>query len=726
MYEKFFALSHRPFAAAPNLECIVAHEGYVAAREKLQRCLVDGSGAAVLTAPAGLGKSLLCQDLQARLRGQFTVAYLCSAQFPNRKAMLQAILFELGAEYLGLSEDEARLCVMKAAQAAADRGRGLIIIVDEAHLISTELLQELRMLSEPSSRCSIPARLLLCGQLELEERLADHELDAVNQRIACHAVLEPLTLAESAEYIHERLAMAGAKTGKFTQDALEFIVKAADGNPRAIHQLCDHCLLSAYTIEEKPISLETARNALEDLRALPLHWNDSGLLDTDAEPVDEIADDAEEDEFVATTDSGSVLEAGHHDAVDEEADVHETAPLPVWETDSTVGVFEIGGTPAPVTATPSADAEATESQSIAASTGSATAEELRAPVESVVISEANGHESAEREHVPSESDVALFASTAPWPAVPVHGLGMSLSDTLLNEIDEVEFESTTDAVTSEALEEIESLLDAAAARPVDHEEPAWESLEERTIEATSELAAAPSSEATIDAAAEEESAANELEGELDECEEEAVECTSWRNDVEFVDELEADDFEDEELIISDRYAALDRASESLSACFPKAPELLQFLSQYSVREQSRRDHEPAAMHQSAIEVAEPETDSQEEELLATIRELQEQLRKATVERPKPIDPADAWKEGAEPVVYDIVEPPVTEPVSTPVSEPAPVVEIRPAAESMITPESAPAVQVIEPAKSRFAQLFSRMRKRRREVEDRLRRNVDWP
>ena len=54
MYEKFFSLAHRPFAAAPNLECIVAHQGYVDAREKLLRCLTDGCGTAIVTAPAGL------------------------------------------------------------------------------------------------------------------------------------------------------------------------------------------------------------------------------------------------------------------------------------------------------------------------------------------------------------------------------------------------------------------------------------------------------------------------------------------------------------------------------------------------------------------------------------------------------------------------------------------------------------------------------------------------
>src|SRR5262245_45877105 len=130
--------------------------------------------------------------------------------------MLQAILFELSAEYLGLSEDEARLGIIKADTEASDRGRSLILLIVEGHLVATELLQGLRALAEPSPRCANPARLMLSGQLELEERLADQALDSLNQRIATHAILEPLTQSESAEYILERLAIAGAKTQIFT------------------------------------------------------------------------------------------------------------------------------------------------------------------------------------------------------------------------------------------------------------------------------------------------------------------------------------------------------------------------------------------------------------------------------------------------------------------------------------------------------------------------------
>ena len=765
MYEKFFSLAHRPFAAAPNLECIVAHEGYVQARERLLRCLTDGCGLAVLTAPPGLGKSLLCQDLQSRLRGMFTVAYLCSAQFPNRKAMLQAILFELGADYLGLSEDEARLCVMQAAQEAATRGRSLIVIVDEAHLVSTELLQELRTLAEPSPRCATPVRLMLAGQLELEERLADPELESLNQRVACHAILESLSQADSAEYIHERLAIAGAKTQAFSEEALAFIVRAADGNPRAIHQLCDHCLLSAYTIEEKPISLETARNSLDDLRALPLHWNDAGLLEESSDAVDDTLEELADDEFVSTVGPSDEAAPIHEPAATEELS-ELTDPGPLWGDSPNLGVIEVGGEmdqfeAAPTAITEEAIAEEAALEDEIFEQGPAReqfvdetiddasiADEPVAEEPNTALAEAESDEgdslstltaSTEEESTVIDEDpmseAALFASVAPWPAVPVAAVGETFGERLDGDL--TEEPANVDAATADetpelaafdcttATEELESdpaveeatliasTEDAEEAAAFDEDdllEDVGQLSQELEAELEAELSAELEAEAELKAA---------LEAQLAEGEDDFAIEPTWAKQVELIDELEPDDFEDEDLVVDDRYAALDRASETLATAFPKAPELLQFLSQYAMKHEPRRGRQVAtSMHQSAA-VAEPEVETHEEELLATIRGLQEQLRQAAVDRPRRAELSEPWQQAAE---YDVVEPPteIVEPAVASVAAP-----IDAPADPVTEPEPVATASQPEPAKSRFAQLFSRMRQRRREVEERLQKNSDW-
>lgn len=331
MYESFFRLSRRPFAAAPGVENIVDHPCYVEARTALLRCVEDASGTAIVTADAGLGKSLLCQDLQHRLRDRFVVINLCTAQFAGRKALLQAILLELSAEFRGLAEDEARLAVIEAIRAAGREGEGFVLVIDEAHLLSAELLEELRLLAD-SSGSGRPMRLVLAGQLELEEKLGATDLAAFNQRIACHVVLDPLSHEDSVRYLAERLQRSGRGIDLFRQDAVAFLVTVSDGNPRCLNQLADHSLLSAFTLEEPIVSLETVRNALDDLRALPLHWNDVGVVSQG-----ELDEEAEMEWREANRESAV------HEAV--------MAAIPQATTDtpgarvdhSSAGVFEIGG-----------------------------------------------------------------------------------------------------------------------------------------------------------------------------------------------------------------------------------------------------------------------------------------------------------------------------------------------------------------------------------------------
>jgi type II secretory pathway predicted ATPase ExeA len=324
VYEQFFGLSRRPFAPTPTPDCIVAHESYLHARNSLERCLTDGSGTALLTASAGLGKSLLCQDLMSRLEDRAKVVYLCSGKFPTRKSLLQAILFELHAEFRGLSEDEARLELLHQARSQANGG-GLVILVDEAHLVPNELLEELRTISE-SAGSTHPIRILLCGQVELEERLADGELQTLNQRIGCHAILDPLTRAESLHFLEERLKRAGRGLDLLAEEAVDLVIRVCDGNPRLLLQLCDHALLSAYTADEKTVSLETFENALQDLKALPLHWNDVGLASNRWQEADEESETAT--------------------AVSEV--VHPSIPATTAsadESDAVMGVVEVGATP---------------------------------------------------------------------------------------------------------------------------------------------------------------------------------------------------------------------------------------------------------------------------------------------------------------------------------------------------------------------------------------------
>ena len=278
MYEAFFGLKRRPFAATPDPQCFLMSGTIQAAFDEVVVCVEQGQGIAVVSAPAGAGKTLLCERLRSELGERFESVLLRHASFLTRRALLQTILCELKHSYRQQDEQELRLELSPAIRALRPQREALVLICDEAHQLSEELLEELRILSDLAEHGRPLVRLVLVGQLGLEETLALSSLEALSQRIRAHVCLETLTRAGSLDYIDYRLTWAGGRTDEiFTPEALELISRAADGVPRCINQLCDHALLLAYVAEQQPVPAEVIREALQDLRQLPLHWNESSL-----------------------------------------------------------------------------------------------------------------------------------------------------------------------------------------------------------------------------------------------------------------------------------------------------------------------------------------------------------------------------------------------------------------------------------------------------------------
>jgi type II secretory pathway predicted ATPase ExeA len=273
MYQSFFGLRKRPFAALPDADCFVPLEGVCQAFDGLLQAASEGRGIGVLTAPAGLGKSLVCQRVARELAGGFRVVLLPTGNFLTRRSLLQAILFELGHSFVRMGDQELRLALVTTLRAIRPARRGLVLIVDEAHLLAARMLEELRALLSLGDEGEPLVRLIVSGQLALEETLSRRECDAFNQRIAAQVMLPSLNREESISYLTRRVAWAGANVSElFAGNALNAICEAADGVPRCLHQLADYCLALAVKRSEKPITLRTVREALEDVKQLPLAW----------------------------------------------------------------------------------------------------------------------------------------------------------------------------------------------------------------------------------------------------------------------------------------------------------------------------------------------------------------------------------------------------------------------------------------------------------------------
>ncbi|HEY2760407.1 MAG TPA: AAA family ATPase [Pirellulales bacterium] len=287
MYESFFGFTQRPFAAAASANRYFPGQAIETARQTLARIIDRAEGVGLLTGPAGTGKSLLCQVLAEQFRRSLQVALLASGQLCTRRALLQAILFELGLPFRGMEEGDLRLSLVdhlsprarlmaaaNPAQSTTAADNALLLIVDEAHTLPLRLLEELRLITNLVRNGQSRVRLVLAGGPQLEERFASPKLESFNQRVAARCYLEALDRQQTIEYVRQQIGQCGGQVDAiFTSDALDAIAQATDGIPRLINQVCDHVLLLAYAGGERQINSAGIEEAWADLQQLPTPWN---------------------------------------------------------------------------------------------------------------------------------------------------------------------------------------------------------------------------------------------------------------------------------------------------------------------------------------------------------------------------------------------------------------------------------------------------------------------
>lgn len=298
MYEAFFNFTSRPFASTPQADHYYAAAAIENARERVVRCIERGEGPAMVLGPTGVGKTLLCQVLKQHCRGRFDVVMLCSGRIDTRKALLQAILYELGRPYRRMDEGELRIALSdyllgeerdssaESRQEETDKREAILLLVDEAQILPLRLLEEIRMLTNLANQKGPKIRLVLCGGLILEERFANPRLESFSQRIAVRCYLESFNKAETQQYVRGRIDAAGGKGESFFDaETCQAIYQAADGVPRLVNQVCEHALLMAYAAGRKHLRARDIEAAWADLQQLPTPWADEDMGDSTKTPA---------------------------------------------------------------------------------------------------------------------------------------------------------------------------------------------------------------------------------------------------------------------------------------------------------------------------------------------------------------------------------------------------------------------------------------------------------
>ena len=325
MYEPFFELRKRPFPSIPSADHYFPGTAIEASRTTLVRCIRRAEGPALVIGGAGTGKTMLCHVTAQELGEQFRVVLLTSGRLGSRRALLQAMLYELGQPYRGLDEGEARLALADYITLSDECPGGVLLLVDEAHTLPLRLLDEVRMTTNLSHENKPWVRVVLFGGCLLEERFASPKLDSFNQRVAARCYLEAFNAAETREYIWAQIDGSGGQ-GKslFAEAACQAVYQATDGVPRLINQVCDHALLLACAAGQRLIQEQHVEEAWADLQQLPTPWNGESSQVANSGSVIEFGriddDDAADDDSQDTPDTIPVLRistaSDDHTAID--------------------------------------------------------------------------------------------------------------------------------------------------------------------------------------------------------------------------------------------------------------------------------------------------------------------------------------------------------------------------------------------------------------------------
>ncbi len=276
MYESHFGFTEKPFSIAPNPRYLYMSAHHREAMAHLLYGIGEGGGFVQLTGEVGTGKTTLCRQLLGEVPPDVDVALILNPRIDELELM-QAICDELRIDYPPdasikklLDRLNSHLLEVHAA------GRHTVLIIDEAQNLSVAVLEQVRLLTNLETTRRKLLQIILIGQPELRETLAQKSLRQLSQRITARYHLRPLNRREMRDYINHRLKQAGCERRLFTRSAARRIYRASGGVPRLANVICDRALLGAYTRGRQTVSAATASKAAREVRGLParrpLRW----------------------------------------------------------------------------------------------------------------------------------------------------------------------------------------------------------------------------------------------------------------------------------------------------------------------------------------------------------------------------------------------------------------------------------------------------------------------
>jgi general secretion pathway protein A len=270
MYKAFFGLTRNPFDLVPDPTCFVSTRRHNEALAALYYGVRWHKGFIVVTGEVGTGKTLLLRCLLRLLRASKDVsyAYLFNSRLSPTE-FLQYIVSDFGLRSTGKNKGELLLELGQFLITRGSKKLTTVLIIDEAHHLSEEILEEVRLLSNLETTDEKLLQIVLVGQPELDEKLDSIDLRQLKQRIALRAHLGSLDTEETREYIERRLQIAGAEPGRkpiFHAEAIAAIFHYSRGLPRLINSISENALIAAYARQLPVVSAEIVNDVAREFR----------------------------------------------------------------------------------------------------------------------------------------------------------------------------------------------------------------------------------------------------------------------------------------------------------------------------------------------------------------------------------------------------------------------------------------------------------------------------
>jgi general secretion pathway protein A len=268
MYESFFGLSEKPFALTPNPKFVFYSQQYREAEGQLLYGINNREGFMLVTGQPGTGKTTLCRDLIEKFDKSRIHSALIFNPFLNAHEMLAALLSEFGISVpQGASRRDLLDRLNQFLLAQLVLGKSCVAIFDEAQHLSTEFLEQIRVLSNLETDDEKLVQIILVGQPELLDKIRTPGMAQLDQRVSIRCRLTDLDGQETDRYIHHRMNVAGARGQvRFQRKAITEIFTASSGVPRLINLVSDRSLLAAYTEHARDITTSHVRKAVTALR----------------------------------------------------------------------------------------------------------------------------------------------------------------------------------------------------------------------------------------------------------------------------------------------------------------------------------------------------------------------------------------------------------------------------------------------------------------------------